>query len=203
LTSLAAPTIELGTASTIVSGVLTANGLVPPGSVTITVGGTSISAPIGAGGAFSATFATAALGTASSPYQILFSYAGDANFTGTTGASTLQVVDTTAPSIATVSVSPIVIAVPNHKMVAVAVSYSASDLSGLPVCAITVASNEPVNGLGDGNSSVDWQVLDAHHVLLRAERSGLGSGRLYTLTVRCTDASGNASAAAGTVTVPK
>ena len=203
LTSLAAPTIELGTASTIVSGVLTANGLVPPGSVTITVGGTAISAPIGAGGAFSATFATAALGTASSPYQILFSYAGDTNFTGTTGASTLQVVDTTAPSIATVSVSPNVIAVPNHKMVAVAVSYAASDLSGLPVCAITVASNEPVNGLGDGNSSVDWQVVDAQHVLLRAERSGLGSGRLYTLTVRCTDASGNASTATGTVTVAK
>jgi hypothetical protein len=45
--------------------------------------------------------------------------------------------------------------------------------------------------------------VDAHHVLLRAERSGLGSGRLYTLTVRCTDASGNASTAIGTVTVAK
>ena len=149
------------------------------------------------------SFPTSALGTASSPYQIVFTYAGDTNFNGVTGASTLQIVDTTAPAIGTVSLGPNVIAVPNHKMVEVGVAYSLSDLSGLPVCSLSVSSNEPINGLGDGNTSADWQVLNAHRVLVRAERSGLGSGRVYTITVRCTDASGNASVSTGSVTVPK
>jgi len=45
--------------------------------------------------------------------------------------------------------------------------------------------------------------VNAHRVLVRAERSGLGSGRVYTITVRCTDASGNASVSTGSVTVPR
>jgi DNA/RNA endonuclease G (NUC1) len=203
LTSLSSPTIELGTATTVVSGVVAGDGILPTGTVTISLAGTSIVAPVGPGGAFSATFATAALGRAASPYPIDFSYAGDTNFNGASAASTLKVADTTAPSIGTPSLSPNVIAVPNHKMVEVAVAYSASDLSGLPVCSLSVTSNEAIDGLGDGHTSTDWQVLDAHRVLVRAERSGLGSGRIYTITVRCSDAAGNASATARTVAVPK
>ena len=48
---------------------------------------------------------------------------------------------------------------------------------------ITISSNEPVDGTGDGDTSPDWEVIDAHHVLLRAERAGNGSGRIYTITV--------------------
>jgi len=36
---------------------------------------------------------------------------------------------------------------------------------------------------------------------VRAERSGNGSGRVYTLTVRCADPSGNASTGTTTVAV--
>ena len=39
--------------------------------------------------------------------------------------------------------------------------------------------------------------------MLRAERSGIGNGRVYLLTVVCRDAAGNSSSAAVTVTVPK
>ncbi len=63
-------------------------------------------------------------------------------------------------------------------------------------------SNEPVNGPGDGNTSSDWVVIDAHHVRLRAERSGNGTGRIYTITITCTDAARNSSHKTVTVTVP-
>jgi hypothetical protein len=66
-----------------------------------------------------------------------------------------------------------------------------------------VTSNEATNGTGDGNTSEDWSVIDATHVQVRAERSGGGSGRIYTVTVTCQDPSGNQSHASGTVTVPR
>jgi hypothetical protein len=37
---------------------------------------------------------------------------------------------------------------------------------------------------------------------LRAERSGTGTGRIYTLTIRCRDAAGNAATGTTTVVVP-
>ena len=43
-----------------------------------------------------------------------------------------------------------------------------------------------MDGTGDGDTSPDWEVIDAHHVLLRAERAGNGSGRIYTITVTVT-----------------
>ena len=54
-------------------------------------------------------------------------------------------------------------------------------------CVLSVSSSEPINGIGDGNTSPDWQVIDAHHVLLRAERSGPGNGRLYRVNITCTN----------------
>ena len=68
---------------------------------------------------------------------------------------------------------------------------------------MTVSSNEPINGLGDGNTSIDWKVIDPHHVQLRAERAGSGTGRIYTIAIRCSDSFGNASGASGTVSVPR
>lgn len=92
---------------------------------------------------------------------------------------------------------------PNHKMVPVTLSYNIRDncdTTFTPVISIT--SNEPVNGTGDGDTSPDWQVIDAHHILLRAERSGNGTGRIYTITLTVADSAGSSSSASVSVTVP-
>jgi putative hemolysin len=123
---------------------------------------------------------------------------------GTSCASSVTVVDTMPPSIASTTASPNELWPPNHKMVPVKVAVSVSDIcDSTPSCHITsVSSNEPENGLGDGDTAPDWEITGALAVNLRAERSGRGSGRLYTINVKCTDGSGNNSTATVGVTVP-
>jgi hypothetical protein len=117
----------------------------------------------------------------------------------------VTVEDREAPVIQGAAVDKPVIWPPNHSMTSEAVSYTL--ISNCPgdqaTAALRVTSNEPVNGTGDGNSSPDWQVIDPHHVQVRAERAGSGNGRVYTITIDARDAHGNASQQAVTVTVPK
>lgn len=113
--------------------------------------------------------------------------------------------DLTSPIISSVSASPNSLWAPNHKMVPVTITTVASDnCGGTPVCSIASAtSNEPDNGLGDGNTTGDVVVTGANTLLLRAERAGVGSGRVYTIGMTCTDAAGNESLVSyTTVTVP-
>jgi hypothetical protein len=91
---------------------------------------------------------------------------------------------------------------PNHKMEDIMVNYDAADNCEVN-CSLTVVSNEPDNGLGDGDMPNDIEILDAHRVRLRSERSGKGSGRIYTITITCTDNTGNSITKTVTVTVPK
>jgi 6-phosphogluconolactonase len=104
-----------------------------------------------------------------------------------------------SPTISDVSATPNVLWPPNHKFVDVTIGYSVTDPCP-NTCVLTVASSEPVNGTGDGNTSPDWQVIDSHHVSLRAERSGPGEGRVYTITITCTNATNHLSSTK-TVTV--
>ncbi len=108
------------------------------------------------------------------------------------------------PTITGAAADPSVLWPPNHRMVNVTVSYDVTDNCPLPPgsCTLSVTSNEPINGTGDGNTSPDWIVLDDHHVLLRAERAGNGNGRIYTITITCIDSGGNSSSESVTVTVP-
>ena len=61
-----------------------------------------------------------------------------------------------------------------------------------------MTQDEPVNGLGDGDTTPD-AVLQGGSVLLRAERSGLGTGRIYTVKFSATDTKG--AACTGTIAV--
>jgi hypothetical protein len=54
-----------------------------------------------------------------------------------------------------------------------------------------VNSNEPENGTGDGDMSPDWQIVDDHNILLRAERSAKGTGREYYVYIVVRDENWN------------
>lgn len=118
--------------------------------------------------------------------------------------TTVTVKDTTPPLISAISARANVLWPPNHKMVPVTVVVSASDTCDTaPVCKITsVNSNEPENGLGDGDTAPDWEITGDLILNLKAERSGNRSGRIYTITVICSDTSGNSSLGTATVNVP-
>lgn len=116
--------------------------------------------------------------------------------------ATVTVEDHEAPIITSVTANPNKLWPPNHKMVPVVVAIDATDNCDSVCQIISVESNEPVNGLGDGNTAPDWVISGDLTLKLRAERSGTGSGRIYTITVECADSSGNSSTDTATVTVP-
>jgi hypothetical protein len=110
-------------------------------------------------------------------------------------------VDNQQPIITGASPDIAVLSPPNRKMRDVAINYSASDICGNVTTSLSIKSNEPISGTGDGDLSPDWEIVDNHHVRLRAERDGAGDGRIYTITITATDASGNTSTTSVTVRV--
>lgn len=111
--------------------------------------------------------------------------------------------DTAPPVIHAVAASPATLWPPNHQLVPVTFTVSFTDDDAAASCAIaTVASSEPENGTGDGDTSPDWLLPAGLSVQLRAERAGKGSGRIYSVTVDCADTAGNRSQGTATVTVP-
>ena len=65
----------------------------------------------------------------------------------------------------------------------------------------TVTQDEPVNGLGDGDTSPDAAV-SGNHILLRAERAGTGNGRVYVVQFTATDDQGGSCSGTVKVSVP-
>jgi hypothetical protein len=127
----------------------------------------------------------------------------DASGNVATAHTTVTVVDSVPPVIRKLVARPSSLWPPNHKMVPVEVTPTVVDVcDARPRCRIaSVGSSEPVTGKGD-NTRPDWRVAGDLSLDLRAERAGGGSGRLYTITVECRDASGNASAGKVFVSVP-
>ncbi len=128
----------------------------------------------------------------------------DGNGGTDTDEVTITVSDTQAPTLE-MTVGPTELWSPNHKLRLVAVG-TASDACCDVDLEITVESSEPANGRGDGNTEPDYEVVDngdgTFEVWVRAERSGNGDGRGYTITATATDCSGNTAMASGSVKVP-
>jgi hypothetical protein len=118
--------------------------------------------------------------------------------------------DTQAPSITTsgtISLWP-----PNHRYSTIAVTDLVTSVSDNcdpsvaidSVKIVSVSSDEPDNGGGDGNTSDDIVIAgDCQSVNLRSERMGNGNGRVYTITLKVMDTSGNSTTVTVKVVVPK
>jgi hypothetical protein len=132
----------------------------------------------------------------------------DVDYTGTdasdnsvTETRTVNVVDTTPPTI-TVNTPPAVFWAPNHQYRTIALvdldieveDFCDQTLTADDVVIVSVTSDEPENatGNGDGNTFDDIVIGETCNVVqLRAERAGGGNGRVYTLRLELMDASGN------------
>lgn len=88
---------------------------------------------------------------------------------------------------------------PNHKMVNVAIGgVTDPDGDAVKVTVTGVTQDEPINGLGDGDTAPDAAISsDGSTVQVRAERSGTGDGRVYAVAFTATDEHG--ASCSGTV----
>ena len=121
--------------------------------------------------------------------------------------ATVTVVDTIPPTI-NASLDQYVLWPPNHKMVTINAAVAVTDICDPNASFVltSITSNEPDNGTGDGDKPNDIQgaaygTADTSF-LLRAERSGRGNGRIYTVTYTASDKSGNTTPVQLLVTVP-
>ncbi|HEY7413743.1 MAG TPA: hypothetical protein VH593_01010 [Ktedonobacteraceae bacterium] len=100
-----------------------------------------------------------------------------------------------APTITAVNANPSILWPPNSKMIPIVVHALTSGGCGSVSCKIvSVSSNEPVDG--------GWVITGDLSLNLKAAREGQSDGRIYTITVQCTDAANNSTAKTGTVVVP-
>lgn len=91
---------------------------------------------------------------------------------------------------------------PNHKMVPIHLEFTDNCGGNISSYISDITSNEPDDGLSDGDLANDWQKIDDQNILLRAERSGKGTGRIYSFYVWAWDQSGNYFSQVVTVNVP-
>lgn len=116
----------------------------------------------------------------------------------------LAVCDEIAPTIDSLSVTPNMLLKPSHKYVDVEATIAVSDNfdTNPTITLVSVTSSEPDNGEDDGDTINDIVIVDDFHFQLRAERSGVGQGRTYTITYQVTDDCGNTAVSSVTVFVP-
>ena len=123
--------------------------------------------------------------------------------TSDTNEVTIIVQDTTPPDFE-FSVTPTVLWPADHKMVKIVPAWTASDICDQTpeVSLVSITSSEPDDDKGDGNTIGDIQITNDGSIYLRAERSGKGTGRVYTIIYQAVDDSGNTAVRSATVTVP-
>ncbi|MFT5113406.1 MAG: hypothetical protein ACI8P9_002737 [Parasphingorhabdus sp.] len=121
---------------------------------------------------------------------------------------TVPMVDTNPPTLNPIS-SALILWPPNHKMVNVVIATNAVDDSGHYILMARVTSDQPLNGIGDGNTSEDFtepeidQENGIIYLALRSERKGQGNGRIYNIIIGAADAAGNYSEAIVQIIAPR
>lgn len=98
--------------------------------------------------------------------------------------------------------SPALLWPPDHKLLSVAiVGVADPDNDQVTLTVMEVTQDEPLDGLGDGDTSPDAVVRGAT-VLLRAERAGAGNGRVYQVSFMADDGSGGRCTGVVSVCMP-
>jgi hypothetical protein len=115
----------------------------------------------------------------------------------------ITVMDTTPPEF-NLSVTPTILWPPNHEMVLITPSWTVSDECDPDpnVSLVGIVANEGDDIIGDGHTTDDIQIGDDGTIYLRAERSGPGIGRIYTITYQAVDESGNVTVCSANVGIP-
>ncbi|HYV17497.1 MAG TPA: choice-of-anchor D domain-containing protein [Verrucomicrobiae bacterium] len=135
---------------------------------------------------------------------------------GESGESTVPLTITdTAPPVVTLTTEPAILFPPNHELVPVTVRFVAMDVcdGAIPASFTGATSSEPDDAPGGGDGATTGDIgtpigqgsqgpAQALVLPLRAERSANGSGRVYEVRARGTDAAGNAAPAIATIVVP-
>lgn len=116
-----------------------------------------------------------------------------------------QVVKTSAPTLTCGQAAPSVSTVwpPNHSLVPVTVQgVTSSDSTPVFIRFDSIVQSEPTNGAGDGSACPDAQGIGTATAQVRAERSGNGPGRVYTLRFTASTDSGGLCQGSVNVCVP-
>jgi len=80
---------------------------------------------------------------------------------------------------------------PNHKLETVAIlNVTDPDNDPVSIKITAITQDEPVNGLGDGDTAPDGFGVGSGQAQLRAERSGTGNGRVYATSFMADDGKG-------------
>ncbi len=136
-------------------------------------------------------------------------FTAEDNHTNTSDCTAKVTVQDTTPPTIDVTLDPQGLWPPNHTLRTINASLEVSDVCdpNPAVTLVSITSNEPDNGLGDGDTADDIQDAaygtDDRTFSLRAERSGKGTGRRYSVTYEATDASDNSAQDGAVVIVPQ
>lgn len=117
--------------------------------------------------------------------------------------SFLVTVRDTTPPVLHVTLSPQILWPPNKKLIPITAKIQVNDLCdpNPTVTLVSISSNDP----DDDPIDIQGAVLgtDDRTFLLRARRADKGASRVYTVTYRALDHSGNATTATAIVSVPQ
>jgi hypothetical protein len=182
---------------TVVASVLTGNATVGTPSFVVTpVSDTEIG--------ITGTVTVSAL--TSCPAQVRITVAGEDNCDRrNSDPVTVEVTDNTPPEI-TVELNRQFLWPPNHRLSPITVGVTVTDNCPVTSFVLTnITSSEAVNGLGDGDTAPDvvgasYNTPDTEFEL-RAERSGTGPGRVYTISYAASDGCNNSTPATAEVVV--
>ncbi len=127
----------------------------------------------------------------------------DGQLSSEASVATVTVLDTNQPvDCSSALPSTVTLWPPNHKLVSVSIEgVTDPDNEDVTITITRVTQDEPVDGLGDGDTSPD-AVIQGDTVLLRAERSGTGDGRVYEIHFTADDGQGSTCDGSVKVSVP-